>query len=68
MSAYLLLGLDRIWDILKRCSSGSNFWYVGGVGKSSKVWGGANWIKGGGANWPKVVFLLLVQGETGAGK
>ena len=29
--------------------------------------GGANWIKsreGGGANWPKVVFLFLVQGET----
>ena len=27
---------------------------------------GANWIKsrGGGANWPKVVFLFLVQGET----
>ena len=31
--------------------------------------GGATWIKsrGGGANWPKGVFLFLVQGEKWGG-
>ena len=45
--------------------------------KSVCVCGGGNWIKwgggkldqksGGGANWPKVVFLFLVQGEKCGG-
>ena len=47
--------------------------YNRGVGRSSKVGVGANWIKweggklnqksGGGANWPNVVFRFLFPGE-----
>ena len=46
-------------------------------GKLDKMGGGANWIKsrgrqigskdGGGGNWPKVVFLFLIQGEKWGG-